>query len=1026
MTDSVIETTVTGLLVTESAEGTIVTETTETHVLETSTGGGSGATALIVQEGDTTVVAAADTVDFAAADFDVTVSPSGEANVALATGHTGSTHAAVQAAAEATAAAALTAHEGASDPHPGYTTSAELTSALAGYQPLDSDLTAIAALTTTSFGRALLALADAAALRTAAGLGTAATQSTAAFDAAGSAAAAQAASQPLDSDLTAIAALSTTSFGRAFLALADAAAARTAIDFDEAARDVIGSALTEGDNITLEIDDALNTLTVHARLPTFGGLVSVGDSYTQLGGGNDSTSSFGPADSFSNFTRKVAAYLRIPPDEVFLLGKSGAAASCPDDGSTSGVPQGVGVVLKHIQPNHIYSGQITPPAYSDYGTSWPGLFMLTYGYNDLGPENLIAEFDNAGKAAFVHGLRTMISRMRAKSLHLYNDSAIAYGGSGAWADNTRATYSTRGTMKRNATSGGTITFTIPTTFTGGTVAFVFLGGAGGHTTTTGTGSSSTSLAVADRSDFPQSGNFDITIDGTAATVSGGHGTGAGTFTLTAAKTWSSGATVLRARAGKVDWSGTATGATGSTTLSGQGRSGREIQVTKRFTGLTRADAGKTIIATSASLGTNEYCEFDSVHIEDPEPPIALVLGLPFGPFSSTSTDTHTPAQVDALNTATSALVDEFDASVVFVDLETQFEKWFGATLNGAVTVGQTSIPITVADAAECRIGKGSVLRSFGTAYPNIENMLVTDVTSQVGTAWTVTVTRNYSGSTGGDQAHNNGEAIRDVRWIRPDNVHPSIYGHRLYSERIISALLGVNQSSAQVANAGAYVARRDPGVRNGTYLFTVGGGRNAGTAAAFTQEVEYCTPFYLPALATLTEIGYWVQTLRAAAGGTNGVARLGIRLDSGNGTPGSLLLDAGVTSSDITTTGLKSITGLWQPMKPGWYWGVFVGQQVSQVTGGTQWNSTVKIVTHSPLTASNYGTVSPYLSLGRDSLGSLADFRDPPQGYSYSRTAKFPAALDSMFMNPFSSGAASAQITEAPALAMKFVAPVRD
>ncbi len=47
------------------------------------------------------------------------------------------------------------------------------------------------------------------------------------FDAAGAAAAAQAASQPLDSDLTAIAALSTTSFGRALLTLADAAAMRT-------------------------------------------------------------------------------------------------------------------------------------------------------------------------------------------------------------------------------------------------------------------------------------------------------------------------------------------------------------------------------------------------------------------------------------------------------------------------------------------------------------------------------------------------------------------------------------------------------------------------------------------------------------------------------------------------------------------------------------------------------------------------------------------------------------------------------
>lgn len=48
---------------------------------------------------------------------------------------------------------------------------------LSGLQPLDSDLTAIAALSTTSFGRALLALADAAAGRTAIGLGTLATQS---------------------------------------------------------------------------------------------------------------------------------------------------------------------------------------------------------------------------------------------------------------------------------------------------------------------------------------------------------------------------------------------------------------------------------------------------------------------------------------------------------------------------------------------------------------------------------------------------------------------------------------------------------------------------------------------------------------------------------------------------------------------------------------------------------------------------------------------------------------------------------
>lgn len=44
------------------------------------------------------------------------------------------------------------------------------------FQPLDSDLTAIADLATTAFGRALLTAADAAALRTAAALGTVATQ----------------------------------------------------------------------------------------------------------------------------------------------------------------------------------------------------------------------------------------------------------------------------------------------------------------------------------------------------------------------------------------------------------------------------------------------------------------------------------------------------------------------------------------------------------------------------------------------------------------------------------------------------------------------------------------------------------------------------------------------------------------------------------------------------------------------------------------------------------------------------------
>lgn len=70
------------------------------------------------------------------------------------------------------------------------------------YQPLDSDLTAIAALSTTTYGRSLLTLSNQTAL----------SGELSSFY------------QPLDSDLTAIAALATTSYGRALLTLADAAA----------------------------------------------------------------------------------------------------------------------------------------------------------------------------------------------------------------------------------------------------------------------------------------------------------------------------------------------------------------------------------------------------------------------------------------------------------------------------------------------------------------------------------------------------------------------------------------------------------------------------------------------------------------------------------------------------------------------------------------------------------------------------------------------------------------------------------
>ena len=98
-------------------------------------------------------------------------------------------------------------------------------------QPIDADLTAIAALTTTSFGRGLLTEASDATLKTTLALNlvtnTADADKPVSTAQATAIAAAQAASQPLDADLTAIAALTTASYGRSLLTLADAAALRT-------------------------------------------------------------------------------------------------------------------------------------------------------------------------------------------------------------------------------------------------------------------------------------------------------------------------------------------------------------------------------------------------------------------------------------------------------------------------------------------------------------------------------------------------------------------------------------------------------------------------------------------------------------------------------------------------------------------------------------------------------------------------------------------------------------------------------
>ena len=212
--------------------------------------------------------------------------------------------------------------------------------AIAASQPLDTDLTAIAALTTTTYGRSLLTGADAATTRTTLGLGTAATTASTAYEVAGAAAAAQAAaiaaSQPLDADLTSIAALTTTTYGRSLLTGADAPTTRNTLGlgsaattastaYDPSGAAALAIAVSQPVNTNLTDISALTTTTYGRSLLTG---ADAATTRTTLGLGSAATTA---STAYATSTQGTTADNAITKATVGAKGTivTGTAASTP-------------------------------------------------------------------------------------------------------------------------------------------------------------------------------------------------------------------------------------------------------------------------------------------------------------------------------------------------------------------------------------------------------------------------------------------------------------------------------------------------------------------------------------------------------------------------------------------------------------------------------------------------------------------------------------------------------------------------
>lgn len=244
-----------------------------------------------------------------------------------------------------------------------------------------------------------------------------------------------------------------------------------------------------------------------------------------------------------------------------------------------------------------------------------GASLLFWGINDLGLLGNTTQM----RAAWTHAMRSCISRARASTIwENDNASRLAYGAGFTNLSGT-AEIGSGDSVRQSTVSGGTatVTLTLPADYKGETVVMQFWGvasdtGNGGTVTFTGTAIAST----------PHTGT----------TIYTGAAMPAATLSQT--------------------------------------------PIVKRFTGLTSAQAGQTIIATVSAIDASGTVYFDCAWLEPLAPPVVLVCGINrlttsgyafYGGWSGTQGQKD--ADVAAWNAQTVSVISEFDSMVQYVDID---------------------------------------------------------------------------------------------------------------------------------------------------------------------------------------------------------------------------------------------------------------------------------------------------------------------------------------------------------------------